>query len=233
MLRFVVPRQNDAVLVAGHHSKEPLHELYDPFSPLDVPEGQAVVRSLRPVVRVHHRPVHIAPGNRGFDVGKVHEGVDCHRDPEPRALPRQRADASPRNSQRLPMVSHVRIERHHGRWPGLRCHVLLAKHGQNRPRGIPLDPVDLHLRVHDYRLIVVLVLHELHPPGVRAQRENGNLVILGYPFPSRVPIDPNDVVGQAPALQLLGGQLGDGVAIRIVDVALPVRGAEQDHPGIR
>mmetsp|Transcript_4388 Transcript_4388/g.8108 ORF Transcript_4388/g.8108 Transcript_4388/m.8108 type:complete len:286 (+) Transcript_4388:2857-3714(+) len=136
-----------------------------------------------------------------------------------------------------------RVELHHACLAHVRGG-LGAGHRQHRPGGVPLDARRAEARVNQHHLLVNLVAHELDAPVVQSDGQHrGGLVsaalrgvvarVGGGGGGSRAPIDADDVGGALHALEAVEHELGNRVAVAVVDVHLPLHGAEEDEAPVR
>mmetsp|Transcript_2668 Transcript_2668/g.9034 ORF Transcript_2668/g.9034 Transcript_2668/m.9034 type:complete len:479 (-) Transcript_2668:505-1941(-) len=200
-----------------------------------VPEHDAVLAPLGLVERVHQRVLEVPPLVVRAHVREVDVRVHGQRDAQAAALPRERVDARARDTEGAEVLPGIRVELDHGHLTDVPVRLLRhlrPRHRQHRPRRVPGDARGAEPGINEDGLLIRLVAGQLHSPVVQAQRE-ARRVGLCEALEAVVPVDADDIDGPREALHEVHGELRDGVPVAVVDMALPLDGAEEDHPAVR
>mmetsp|Transcript_15803 Transcript_15803/g.28318 ORF Transcript_15803/g.28318 Transcript_15803/m.28318 type:complete len:230 (-) Transcript_15803:438-1127(-) len=109
---------------------------------------------------------------------------------------------------------------------------LVAGGGEDGPRAIPLDPRRLDPGVDADGVVVGLVPHQLHSAVVEADGQNRAVGLHGA-LKTVVPLHADDLTAAGVALVAVQRDLGHGVAVAVVHVALALGRAEEEQATVR
>ena len=95
----------------------------------------------------------------------------------------------------------------------------LAGHSEDGAVMVPLGPHSCHAGVHQGGVVVILVLHDLHPAVVVAD-DQGRLLLVRQPILAVIPHEADHLGHGAAVSQTLDVQLGHETSLAIVDMDL-------------
>mmetsp|Transcript_38234 Transcript_38234/g.108061 ORF Transcript_38234/g.108061 Transcript_38234/m.108061 type:complete len:307 (-) Transcript_38234:340-1260(-) len=231
---LVAAGSQHAVVACRCYGHEVLHVLGIAVVAVGVPEHHARLCPFGLVEGIHQRVVEVSPSVVRTDVGKVDEGVHRKGYPKAAALPAQRSDVGAGHSQGAEVLPVVRVELHHTGLPALpagACHALRASDAEHGAIRVPFDAGNLEAGVNQDGVLIVLAAHELHAPVVHGDRQH-RTVRLAIPLQSIVPVHSLNDCRAVESLHAIELKFGDAVAVLVVDVALSLRGAEQDDAAV-